>query len=146
LDAFHATFGPTDADGYPAKLWNSETGAIDPEVARYWREHYDLTALLMRDWERLGPKLAGKIHVTMGTKDTFYLDAAAHRMQRFLESTKLPGKGPYYDGTFEFGNNEPHCYTGEIPKGVPMLTHFVRLFGDYIRGAAPKSADLESWR
>ena len=30
MDAFHATFGPTDADGYPAKLWNSETGEIDP--------------------------------------------------------------------------------------------------------------------
>jgi hypothetical protein len=28
----------------------------------------------------------------MGTKDTFYLDAAAHRMQQFLESTKLPGR------------------------------------------------------
>ena len=38
-DAFHATFGPAGADGYPAKLWDAETGAMDPEVARYWREH-----------------------------------------------------------------------------------------------------------
>ena len=52
----------------------------------------------------------------MGTKDTFYLDAAAHRMEEFLESTKLPGKGPYYGGTFEFGNNQPHCYPGKIPR------------------------------
>jgi hypothetical protein len=146
MDAFHATFGPAGADGYPARLWNAENGAIDPEVAKYWQAHYDLTALLQRDWERLGPKLAGKIHVTMGTKDTFYLDAAAHRMQKFLEGTKLPGKGPYYGGSFEFGNNEPHCYTGNIPEGVPMLTHFVRVFAEYIRGAAPKTADLGSWR
>jgi len=146
MDAFHATFGPAGADGYPAKLWNAENGGIDPEVAKYWEEHYDLTALMQRDWERLGPKLAGKIHVTMGTKDTFYLDAAAHRMQQFLESTKLPGKGPYYGGSFDFGNNEPHCYTGVIPEGVPMLTHFVRVFAEYIRGAAPKGADPGSWR
>jgi hypothetical protein len=146
MDAFHATFGPTDADGYPAKLWNAETGAIDPAVAKYWREHYDLTALLERDWDRLGTRLVGKLHVTMGTKDTFYLDAAAHRLQDFLESTKLPGKGPYYGGSFEFGNNQPHCYAGEIPNGVPMMTHFVRVFADYIRGAAPKGADVASWK
>jgi hypothetical protein len=146
MDAFHATFGPTDADGYPAKLWNAETGAIDPEVAQHWREHYDLTALLQRDWERLGPRLAGKIHVTMGTKDTFYLDAAAHRMQQFLDSTKLPGNGPYYAGSFEFGNNKPHCYAGDIPEGVPMLTYFVRVFAEYVRGVAPKGADVEAWR
>ena len=116
MDAFHATFGPTDSDGYPAKLWDAETGAINPDVAKYWQDHYDLTALLQRDWERLGPKLQGKLHVTMGTKDTFYLDAAAHRMEQFLESTKQPGKGPYYGGSFDFGNNEPHCYTGKIPE------------------------------
>ena len=145
MDAFHATFGPTDVDGYPAKLWDAETGAIDPEVAKYWRDHYDLTALLQRDWERLGPKLQGKLHVTMGTKDTFYLDAAAHRMEQFLESTKQPGKGPYYGGSFEFGNNEPHCYPGKIPEGVPFMTHFVRVFAEYMRDTAPKGADL-AWR
>ena len=105
-----------------------------------------MTALLEHDWDRLGTRLVGKLHVTMGTKDTFYLDAAAHRMQDFLESTKLPGKGPYYGGSFEFGNNRPHCYVGEIPEGVPMMTHFVRLFADYIRGAAPKGADVTSWK
>ncbi len=145
LDAFHATFGPTDAEGYPAKLWDAETGAIDPEVARYWREHYDLTALLQRDWERLGPKLQGKLHVTMGTKDTFYLDAAAHRMEQFLESTKLPGKGPYYGGSFEFGNNEPHCYAGKIPEGVPFVAYFARVFAEYMKNNAPKGADL-AWQ
>jgi Putative esterase len=146
MDAFHATFGPTDSDGYPAKLWNAETGAIDPAIAKYWREHYDLTAFLQHEWDHIGTHLVGKLHVTMGTKDTFYLDAAAHRMQDFLESTKLRGKGPYYGGSFEFGNNKPHCYVGDIPEGMPMLTHFVRLFGDYIKGAAPSGADLSGWQ
>ena len=30
------------------------------DVADYWREHYDLDAILERDWATLGPKLAGK--------------------------------------------------------------------------------------
>jgi len=80
--------------------------------------------------------------VTTGTKGTFYLDAAAHRMEQFLESTKQPGKGPYYGGSFDFGHNEPHCYPGKIPEGVPDVTYFVRVFADYIKSIAPKSADL----
>ena len=145
MDAFHATFGPTDAEGYPAKLWNAETGAIDPEVARYWRGHYDLTALLAREWERLGPKLMDKLHVTSGTKDTFYLDAAAHRMQNLLEDTKLPGKGPYYGGSFDFGNNQPHCYVGDIPEGTPWLSYYLPVFAKYIKTMAPGDADVKSW-
>ena len=146
MDAFHATFGPVDAAGYPDKLWDAESGAIHPDVAKYWEEHYDLTALLMRDWTRLGPKLIGKLHITMGTKDTFYLDAAAHRMESFLESTKLPGKGPYYGGSFEFGNNEPHCYVGKIPEGVSMFAFYLPIFAEHMRTMAPKGADVESWR
>jgi hypothetical protein len=57
----------------------------------------------------------GKIHVTMGTKDTYYLDAAAHPLKSFLESTALAGKGPYYAGSFDFGDNEPHSYAGKSP-------------------------------
>jgi len=146
MDAFHATFGPADAEGYPAKLWDAANGVIDPEVAKYWREHYDLTAYLERDWERLGPRLVGKIHVTMGTKDTFYLDAATHKLEDFLESTKLPGKGPYYGGSFEFGNNEPHCYVGKIPPGVSMFAFYLPIFAEHMRTMAPKGADVESWR
>ncbi len=146
LDAFHATFGPMGPDGYPMKLWDPETGGIDPAVAKYWREKYDLTALLSGDWERLGPKLVGKIHVTMGTKDTFYLDAAAHRMEQFLESTKLPGKGPYYGGSFEFGDNEPHCWPGKIAPGETLEMHYLPIFAEHMRKMAPKGADVTSWR
>jgi hypothetical protein len=146
MDAFHAVFGPVGPDGYPAKLWDADTGQIHPEVARYWREHYDLTALLERDWERLGPRLVGKIHVTMGTKDTFYLDAAAHRMEAFLESTKLPQKGPYYGGSFEYGNNEPHCYVGNIPKGQTVEMYYLPIFAEHMSRMAPEGADVRSWR
>lgn len=34
-------FGPVGADGYYKPLYDKLTGAIDPDVARYWRDHYD---------------------------------------------------------------------------------------------------------
>jgi hypothetical protein len=81
----------------------------------------------------------------MGTKDTYFLDGAAHRMEAFLEDTKLPGKGPYYGGSFTFGNNEGHCYYGDIPSGRSILTHFLPVFAKHMTNMAPKGADLKSW-
>jgi Putative esterase len=146
MDAFHAVFGPAGRDGYPAPLWNPATGQIDPEVARYWQEHYDLTAILKREWERLGPKLIGKIHITMGTKDTFYLDNAVVLLERYLETTKLPGKGPYYGGSIEYGNNEPHCWMGRIPAGQTVEQYYLPIFAAHMRQLAPSGADVDSWR
>ena len=65
-------FGPAGADGYYKPLYDKTTGVIDPEVAAYWRDHYDLRYILQRDWATLGPKLRGKIHITSGTMDNGY--------------------------------------------------------------------------
>lgn len=145
MDAFHATFGPVGPDGYTAKLWDPETGELHPEVAKYWGEHFDLTANLKRDWRTLGPKLTGKLHITVGTKDTFYLDGAVHLMENFLEGTKMPGEGPYYGGNVEYGNNEPHCYPGKIPAGQTLQMYYLPIFANYMRKIAPKGADVDSW-
>ena len=43
--AWEAAYGPTDADGYPAQLWDRRTGKINHDVANYMRDHgYDLRA------------------------------------------------------------------------------------------------------
>ena len=34
----------------PKPIWNKLTGQIDKDVAAYWREHYDLSHILQRDW------------------------------------------------------------------------------------------------
>ncbi|WP_437226688.1 alpha/beta hydrolase-fold protein [Planctomicrobium sp. SH661] len=84
LQSFEAVFSPKAANGEPAKLWNRETGAIDPEVVEAWKK-YDILMLLEENWETLEPKLRGKLHVFMGTEDTFYLDGATRLMQQSLQ-------------------------------------------------------------
>jgi hypothetical protein len=143
LDAFQATFGPVAEDGYPARLWDPLTGDIDAAVAEYWREHYDLTAILQRDWETLGPDLAGKLHITMGTKDTFYLDTAAYLMLDFLETTGQEDNEPAYGGTFVFGDNEPHCYTA-TPDGKSLEQHYLPIFVEHMLAVAPDGADTRA--
>ena len=61
-DIWQAVFGPVGDDGYPRPIFDKVSGDIDKSVAAYWREHFDLSYILARDWAALAPKLAGKIH------------------------------------------------------------------------------------
>lgn len=83
--SFDWVFSPRGPDGRPVPMFDRETGAVDPDVVAYWREHYDIAHILERDWARIGQHLDGKIHVVVGTADTFYLDGPAHRLQAVLD-------------------------------------------------------------
>jgi S-formylglutathione hydrolase FrmB len=84
LGSFEAVFSPRGSDGNPQRLWDRETGKIDPDVAKSW-ERYDIRLVLERNWEMLGPKLRGKLHVFTGSEDTFYLEGAVVRLRDALE-------------------------------------------------------------
>ncbi|MEM6377705.1 MAG: alpha/beta hydrolase-fold protein, partial [Bacteroidota bacterium] len=56
LDIWSAVFGPVGTDGYFKPLFDKETGEVDPSVAEYWKENYDLRHYLESNWEVLGPK------------------------------------------------------------------------------------------
>jgi hypothetical protein len=146
FDIWQATFSPIGADGYPKPIYNKLTGEIDPEVAKYWREHYDLSAIIQRDWKTLGPKLAGKLHFFVGEADTWYLDRAVHLLHDFLETTT----DPYYRGTFDFGVRQPHCYTGPADSSGPatqtVLQRFLPAMVEHMEQTAPKGADVKSWK
>jgi hypothetical protein len=146
-DGMQAVFGPVGADGYPKPIWDKRTGVIDPEVAKYWREHADLSYILRRDWATLGPKLVGKIHLTTGTADQWYLANAVRYVEAFLKSTK----DPYYDGSVEYGDRFIHCYQGDAtqPLAVSSRTVYQRqmpVMAERMLKTAPAGADVKSWR
>ena len=53
-DIWEAVYSPVGKDGYPQRIWDKYSGTIHPEVAAYWREHYDLAYILKRDWPKIG--------------------------------------------------------------------------------------------
>lgn len=93
LGSFEWVFSPRGPDGRPLHMFNRQTGDVDPAVVAYWRDHYDISHNLETNWKTLKPDLRGKIHLFVGTDDTFYLDGAAHRLQALLE--RLDGKGHF---------------------------------------------------
>jgi hypothetical protein len=146
-DIWQAVYGPVGHDGYPKPIWDKASGVIDKEVAAYWREHYDLRHILARDWKTLGPRLAAKMHIRIGTLDTYYLEKAVRLLEEFLEGTT----DPYWRGTVEYGHDHPHCYTGDpsVPVSVSRFTINQRLLpemaGHMVRHA-PAGADVTSWK
>jgi hypothetical protein len=100
FEEWEAAYGPVGADGYPRPLWDKLTGKIDRDVANYMRDHnFDLTYYLQQNWPKLGPKLAGKLHLFCGDMDHFYLNLAVYKLQDLLESET----NPKYGGSFEYG-------------------------------------------
>jgi enterochelin esterase-like enzyme len=86
FDSFDWVFSPKGDDGRPMPLFDRETGDVDPAVAAYWREHYDISAIVERDWKTLKPDLDGKIHLIVGTMDTFHLNEAAELLKQRLDA------------------------------------------------------------
>ncbi len=146
-DIWEATYSPQGDDGYPVRIWDKYTGEINHEVAEYWKENYDLRYILERDWNKLGDKLKGKIHIYCGDMDNYYLNNAVYLMEDFLESTT----DPYYDGEVNYGDRAEHCWNGdqENPNYISRLrynTMYVPKIMKRIAESAPKGADLTSWR
>ena len=142
MDAWQAYFSSVGEDGYPEPVFDKRTGEIDHKVAEYWKEHYDLTHIMERDWKTLGPQLAGKLHVCVGDADTYYLDRAVHLLQNFMESTT----DPYYHGSFDFGQGKPHCYTGNFDPKVGLQQHYLPEMVKHMEATAPAGADVASWK
>lgn len=146
-DIWEAVYSPQGEDGYPKRIFDKLTGEIDPQVAAYWKEHYDLRHILQRDWATLGPKLKGKIHIYCGDMDNYYLNNAVYLMEDFLKKTN----NPFYNGEVDYGDRAEHCWNGdhENPNYISRLrynTMYLPKILKRIQESAPKGADTKSWR
>jgi len=134
IDIFEAVYGPIGTDGYVKPLFDKITGVIDSSVAEYWKQ-YDLRYYLEQNWERIGKSLIGKLHIYTGDMDTFYLNNAVKLLEKFLESTKYP----YYAGSVEYGDGQPHCWG-------PGRTELIKLIADQVTQNAPEGEDTSKWK
>jgi hypothetical protein len=146
-DIWEAVYSPVGSDGYPKPIWNKVTGEIDPAVAAHWRENYDLGYILKRDWSKIGPKLAGKLHIYVGEADNYFLNDAVYLVEDFLKTTK----DPHYGGEVDYEPRAEHCWNGDHtrPNAISRLRYhqfFAPKIVERITKSAPQGADLTSWR
>jgi hypothetical protein len=145
-DIWQAVYGPAGADGYPQPIWDKRTGSIDRAVAAYWREHFDLGAILRRDWTTLGPKVRGKLHIYVGEADNYHLNDAVYLVEDFLKHADPPA-----DAEVDYEPRAEHCWNGDHtrPNALSRLRYpqmFIPRILDQIRRNHPAGADTLSWR
>ena len=147
-DIWEAVFSPVGPDGYPKRIWDKRRGVIDPGVAAHWRENYDLSYILRRDWSKgLGRKLEGKIHLYVGDMDNYYLNNAVYLAEEFLKSTN----DPPYGGEVDYGDRAEHCWNGDHtrPNAYSRLRYhqmYAPRIVERLLKTAPPGADVTSWR
>ena len=146
-DIWQAVFSPQGSDGYPAPIFDKLTGEIDHEVAAHWRENYDLTHIMRRDWveKGLGEKLRGKLHIYCGDMDTYYLNNAVYLMEEFLREAEAqtPG-GLEYE--VQYGDRDVHCWDLASESGQANHIAYIDRILARMETSAPPGADLTSWK
>ncbi|HEX5153847.1 MAG TPA: hypothetical protein VFW07_20510 [Parafilimonas sp.] len=147
FDIWEAVFSPMGEDGYPKRIFDKYTGAMDSSVAAYWKEHYDLTYIILRDWPKIGDKLKGKIHIYVGDMDSYYLNNAVYTAEDVLKKLQNPNCGCEVD----YGDRAEHCWNGDHtqPNYISRLHYnqmFIPRWAEEVKTRAPKGADLTSWR
>ena len=98
IASFEWVFSPRGSDGRPMPMFDRRTGAIDRDVADYWLAHYDISRILTENAKQLVPQLRGKIHIIVGTADTFYLDGAVHLLEQAITPLGYKPKITYLKG------------------------------------------------
>ena len=86
IQSFEGVFSKRQPNGMPELMFDRTTGNVNLAVSKSW-EKYDIRLVLERNWKKLSPKLAGKLHVYGGGKDNFYLEGAVALLKKSL--TKL---------------------------------------------------------
>ena len=147
FDIWEAVFSPMDTDGYPKRIYDKYTGVIDTSVARHWRDNYDLTHIIKRDWPTIGQKLKGKIHIYVGDMDNYYLNNAVYTAEDMMKKLS----NPPCNCEVAYGDRAEHCWNGDPtqPNYITRLRYnqmFITRWAEEVKQRAPKGADLKSWR
>jgi hypothetical protein len=146
-DVWESVYSPVGTDGYPKPIFNKLTGEIDSTVARYWKDNYDLSWIMKRDWPKIGSKLQGKIHIYCGDMDNYYLNNAVYFTEEMLKKLQ----GPTFDGEVDYGDRAEHCWNGDHknPNYISRLRYhrmFIPKWAEEMKLRAPVGADLTSWK
>jgi len=137
LDIWSAVFGPLGDDGYFKPLFDKHTGEINPQVAQYWKENYDLKYYMERNWATLGPKIMDRLYIYTGDTDTHFLNNSTKVLEDWMRTTS----NPHYQGYFLYGDGKPHCWSGPVTQAERLEE-----MAQFIMRKKPEGATTPWWR
>lgn len=97
LHSFDAVFGGFDKNGNRIRLVNINTGELNQNAIPSWKR-YDLSIILRNNWSNLKKDLDGKIRISIGTSDNFYLHHAVKLLDNEMKNLDANMFFKYYPG------------------------------------------------
>ena len=127
-DSWFATFGPKNASGNPAALFDPKTGQIDSRIAEHYRQ-YDMSNLLQKKPTELAPIFRSAVRLVVGTEDSFYLNEAVALLDAELaQHGRKPTDRGYIkmipgDHGSIFGSDTLKAFPKEMLEHLKMTGH-----------------------
>jgi pimeloyl-ACP methyl ester carboxylesterase len=135
ISSFDWVFSPRGNGGRPVPMFDRTTGEIHRDVADYWLTHYDIARILTTNAKLLVPELKAKIHIIVGTADTFYLDGPVHLLQERIANLGYDAKFTYLEGRTHFD-----LYDGGLEARIAQQMYDVARPGNHWKPAQAPSA------
>lgn len=97
MHSFDAVFSGKGTDGNPERICDPVTGEVNKKVFEHWK-NYDISLYLRTNWDKLQKDLYGKIRVSVGEQDNFYLNSAVHLLESEMKKLNTGFVFEYYPG------------------------------------------------
>ena len=103
LDIWEAVFGPLGNNAISSPC-GTAAPAMHRAVAQSWSDSTDILHYMQRNWTA-STKLIGKLHVYVGSWDTYFLDRGTRAVEAWMKTTT----NPHYEGFFHCLLEEPEA-------------------------------------
>ncbi|MCE9619498.1 MAG: hypothetical protein K8R92_06285 [Planctomycetes bacterium] len=133
-DSWNACFGaPGIRQDLPRNAFDPVTGRIDHEVIEKYWSPYDIARMVAKRWKELAPVFADKVHLLVGSRDSFYLERAVEKLRKQVaalqEADVRAGAAPPAGGGFiEIIPGATHDTAAVIARG-----RFALSMRDYLK-------------
>jgi hypothetical protein len=97
MHSFDAVFGGFDKDGKRIRLVKLPGGEINPAALPLWKR-YDISNLLRQSWDQLKNDLNGKMRISVGEGDNFYLNHPVHLLETEMKKLGANIEFEYFAG------------------------------------------------
>jgi len=97
MHSFDAVFSGKGVDGNPETICDPLTGEVNKKVFEHWK-NYDISLYLRTNWDKIQKDLYGKIRVSVGEQDNFYLNSAVHLLESEMKKLNTGFIFEYYPG------------------------------------------------
>ncbi|MBX3390660.1 MAG: hypothetical protein KF691_14530 [Phycisphaeraceae bacterium] len=132
-DSWFAVFGPRNAAGHPAALFDPATGVIDHAVAEKYRA-FDIGAMVRADPDRYLPLLRYNVRIMVGDSDSFFLNEAVSLLKEDVDHLVAAKEQPSQTG-----------WSDEAPAGHPPPPEgYIKVLPGYDHGTIFQSPEIRA--